>query len=272
MGFEADDAQGRAQLVGDVVEETVAQVALRLQGGGHPVEGAAHLAQLVGRGDRQQGGVPALRDGAEGFGQGGDGGGDALGEPGRQQERDGDGQEAADERGVEQAAHKVLRFGCAERLVEVEDGIPHRPPRAVAGDVDDLLSGRLRVSVGRGPGLKQFGEVVVEDVAVADVEEDADFVFAGPFVEEDVVLPLRVTLYSDFVARRLFRRCACVCSCACACARARVGHRDDQRLPAVRVGVGLAQLAGDKVGRFAAELAAERVQPVERRRSSRCRR
>ena len=83
------------------------RVALRLQGGRHLVESAAHLPQFVRGGNRQQGGIPALRNGAEGLGQGGNRSGDAFGEPGRQQEGNGDCQQSASDGGVKQASDKV---------------------------------------------------------------------------------------------------------------------------------------------------------------------
>jgi len=45
--FQLDDAEGRVQLVGNIVDQPAAELALSFQGGGHPVEGRTHLAQLV---------------------------------------------------------------------------------------------------------------------------------------------------------------------------------------------------------------------------------
>ena len=186
-----------------------------------------------------------------------------LGEPGRQQEGNGDGQQAASDRGVEQALDKVARFGCAELLIEVQNGVPHRPASTVTRYIDGLITSAQCIQFGRRLVLKQLGEVVVQLIAVADVEEYTDFVFAGPLVEQQIVLPSHLPLHR--LLHNAFDELHFFPAWTVWKPRASIGHRDDQRLPAVRVRVGLAQLPGDEIGHFAAELAAISVQLVQRR-------
>ena len=65
--LQLDHAERGVQLVGDVVDQPSAQVALGLQRGRHAVERRAHLAQFVGRGNRQKRAV-ALSRYAPGYG------------------------------------------------------------------------------------------------------------------------------------------------------------------------------------------------------------
>ena len=47
LRFQLDDAQRRVQLVRQIIDQPAAQIALRVQGGGHAVERGTHLSQFV---------------------------------------------------------------------------------------------------------------------------------------------------------------------------------------------------------------------------------
>ena len=62
------DAEGGVQFMGEVVNQPPSKLPLGFQGEGHPVEGLAHLSQLIPGRHRQQGRVP-LGDGLSSLGQ-----------------------------------------------------------------------------------------------------------------------------------------------------------------------------------------------------------
>ena len=88
--------QRRIQLMGDIVDQPPAEVALGFQGRGHPVEGYAHPPQLIRGRDWQLGPLP-LGNCLGCLGQSRHGGRNTFGQPDGQQYGDPDRQHPADQ-------------------------------------------------------------------------------------------------------------------------------------------------------------------------------